>query len=106
SWLSISPAFGTFTKQNVVTVTVNRSNLTHQAYTGYINFFQQGTNNPLTLKVTMSVTTLAATVTVSPPPTIVTAGPSPLPAMVISTNALTFNAIQGKNPAQQTFNLA
>jgi Viral BACON domain len=105
SWLGITPTFGTFSKKETATVTVNRSNLTPQVYTGYINFFQQGTNNPLTLKVTMSVTTLAATVTISPP-TILTIGPSTLPAMVITPNALTFNAIQGKNPAKQTFNLA
>jgi Viral BACON domain len=105
SWLGISPTFGTFSKKETATVMVNRSNLTPQAYTGYILFFQQGTNNPLTLKVTMSVTTLSATVTVSPSP-ILTAGPSPLPAIAITTNALTFNTIQGKNPAPQTFTLA
>jgi hypothetical protein len=106
SWLAISPAFGTFPKQETTTITVNRSNLAAQAYTGSIHFFQQGTNIPLKLKVTMSVTTQAATVTASPPPTILTVGPSPLPAMVISTNVLTFNTIQGKNPAQQTFTLS
>ena len=106
SWLGIIPTFGTFSKKQTATVTINRSNLTPRAYTGYINFFQQGTNNPLTLKVTMSVTSLAATVTVSPPPTILTVGPSSLPAMVLTTNALTFSAIQGKNPAQQTFSLS
>ncbi len=105
SWLGITPTFGTFSKLATATLTVNRSNLTPQAYTGYINFFQQGTNNALTLKVTMSVTSLAATVTVSPPPTILTVGPSLLPAMVLTTKALTFNAIQGKNPAQQSFSL-
>jgi len=106
SWLVITPTFGTFSKLATATLTVNRSNLTPQAYTGYINFFQQGTNNALTLKVTMSVTSLAATVTVSPPPTILTVGPSLLPAMVLTTKALTFNAIQGKNPAQQSFSLS
>ena len=58
SWLGISPTFGTLSKQDTATITVNRSNLAVQAYTGYINFFQQGTNIPLTLKVTMSVTTI------------------------------------------------
>src|SRR6266568_709780 len=106
SWLAISPAYGIFPKMATATVTVNRSNLTPRAYTGYINFYQQGTNNPLTLKVMMSVTSLAATVTVSPPPTILTVGPSLLPAMVLTTNVLTFGAIQGKNPAQQTFTLS
>ena len=106
SWLGITPTFGTFSKKETATVTVNRSNLTPRVYIGYINFFQQGTNNPLTLKVTMSVTTLTASVTISPPPTILTIGPSSLPAMVITPNALAFNAIQGKNPAKQTFNLA
>src|SRR6266700_3968132 len=106
SWLVITPTFGTFSKLATATLTVNRSNLTPQTYTGYINFFQQGTNNALTLKVTMSVTSLAATVTVSPPPTILTVGPSLLPAMVLTTKALTFNAIQGKNPAQQSFSLS
>ena len=105
SWLSISPTYGTLSKQDTATITVHRSNLAVQAYTGYINFFQQGTNIPLTLKVTMSVTRLSATVTASPSP-IPTVGPSPLPAMAISTNALTFNAIQGNNPAQQAFTLS
>ena len=59
----------------------------------------------MTLKVTMSVTSLAATVTVSPPHHS-DCWPTPLPAMVITTNALTFSAIQGTNPAQQTFTLA
>jgi hypothetical protein len=104
-WLGITPTFGTFSKQETATVTVNRSNLTPQVYTGYINFFQQGTNNPLTLKVTMSVTSLAATVTAGPPP-IQTAGPSPLPAMALTTNTLVFNTILGNNPAQQSFDLA
>ncbi|HEY6286608.1 MAG TPA: hypothetical protein VIX20_13170 [Ktedonobacteraceae bacterium] len=106
SWLGITPTFGTFPKTETATVTVNRSNLTPQAYTGSIYFFQQGPNNPLTLKVTMSVTSLAATVTVSPPVTIPTVGPSPVPAMDVTPNALTFSAIQGTNPVQQSFTLA
>src|SRR6266567_4365005 len=106
SWLVITPTFGTFSKLATATLTVNRSNLTPQTYTGYINFFQKGTNNALTLKVTMSVTSLAATATVSPPPTILTVSPTLLPAMVLTTKALIFNAIQGKNPTQQTFTLA
>src|SRR6266571_374014 len=105
SWLSITPTYGTYPRTRTATLTVNRSNLTPQAYTGYINFFQQGTNNALTLKVTMNVISLAATVTVSPPP-ILTVGPSPLPAMVTTTHALTFSAIQGTNPAQQSFTLS
>jgi hypothetical protein len=106
SWLSITPSFGTFSTKKTATLTVNRSNLAPQAYTGYINFFQQGTNDALTLKVTMSVSSLAATATVSPPPPIVTVGPPSLPAMALTTNALSFNAIQGTNPAQQTFTLS
>jgi Viral BACON domain len=106
SWLSISPSFGTFSKQEPATITVNRSNLAAQIYTGNINFFQQGQNNPLKLTVTMSVTILSATVTASPSP-ILTASPSPLlPAMTITPNTLTFSAIQGKNPAQQGFTLS
>ena len=106
SWLSITPTFGTFSKMKTATVMVNRSNLIPQTYTGYIYFLQQRTNIPLTLKVTMSVTSLVVTATASPPPPTLTVGPSPLPAMVITTNALTFNAIQGKNPVQQTLTLA
>ncbi|HWZ19565.1 MAG TPA: hypothetical protein VNW73_12280 [Ktedonobacteraceae bacterium] len=105
TWLSISPPFGTITKQETATITVNRSNLAAQAYTGYINFFQQGTKSYTQLKITMSVTTVPTTVTASPSP-IPTVDPSPLPAMAISTNVLTFNAIQGKNPAQQPFTLS
>ena len=105
SWLSISPTFGTFPKQEIATITVHRSNLAAQVYTGNINFFQKGPNGPVSLKVTMSVTTLSATVTAGPSP-ILTVGPSPLPAMSITTNALTFNTIQGNNPAQQAFTLS
>ncbi|HXZ05428.1 MAG TPA: hypothetical protein VEH81_11380, partial [Ktedonobacteraceae bacterium] len=106
SWLGITPNFGVISKKKTATVTVSRSNLAPGAYTGYINFFQQGTNNASTLKVTMRVTSPSATVTVSPPPTILTVSPSPIPAMALSTNALAFSAIQGTNPAQQTFTLA
>ncbi len=105
SWLSITPTFGTFAKQEVVTVSVNRGNLAPQVYTGYINFFQQGSYTPLTLRITMSVTTLPVTVTAGPPP-ISTAGPLPAPAMTVTTTALTFNAILGKKTAQQAFTLA
>lgn len=109
SWLSITPAFGTFSQKQTVIVAVQRNNLAPRTYTGYINFFQQGTNNPLTLAVTMSVATLHVTATTSPsPPPITitqTAGPTPLPGMVLTTNALAFNTIQGKNPAQQAFTL-
>jgi hypothetical protein len=106
SWLAITPTFDRFSKKETAIVTVNRSNLTPQAYTGYINFFQRGTSTVMTLKVTMSVTSQAVTTTVSSPPTIPTVGPPPLPSIVITTNLLTFNAIQGTNPAQQTFTLA
>ena len=68
SWLSISPLFRTFSKRDTAIIKVNRSNLTPQVYTGNINFFQQGQNNPLKLTVTMSVATLSATVTSSPAP--------------------------------------
>ncbi len=105
SWLSISPPFGTFTKQETTTIMVDRSNLAAQAYTGYIDFFQQGTHTSTKLKVTMSVTGLSVTVTVGPTP-IPTVGFTPVPAMAISTSTLTFNAIQGNNPAQQAFTLS
>jgi hypothetical protein len=104
-WLSISPTFGTFSQKEAVNVSIRRSNLAPRTYTGYINFFQQGTNDPLTLMVTMRVTTMNVTPTASPPPITQTAGPTPLPGMVLTTNALAFNAIQGKNPAQQAFTL-
>ena len=104
SWLSITPSFGTFAKTQIATVMVDRSSLTPQVYTGYINFFQQGSYNPLTLKITMSVTTVPVTTTAGPPP-ISTVGTVPVAAMTVTTNALTFNAIQGKNPARQAFTL-
>jgi hypothetical protein len=104
-WLTISPAGGTFTASEITTLTVNRANLTPGDHTGYITFIQQG-NMYSTLTVTMSVTSLSATVTVSPPPTYPTVGPSPLPAMVTTTHALTFSTIQGTNPAQQSFSLS
>jgi len=105
SWLSISRAYDTFAKQETVTISVHRNNLAIQAYTGYINFFYQGTYIPVTLKVTMSVTGQSATVTPSPTP-IPTVVFTPIPAMAISTSTLTFNAIQGNNPAQQAFTLS
>ncbi len=104
-WLSITPTFGTFSQNETVNVSIQRSNLAPRAYTGYINFFQQGTNNPLMLMVTMRVTTLNVTPAVSLPPITQTVGPTPLPGMALTTNALVFNTIQGKNPAQQAFTL-
>ncbi|MGZ3616383.1 MAG: BACON domain-containing protein [Ktedonobacteraceae bacterium] len=105
SWLSISPPYGTFNRQETATITVDRNNLATQVYTGNISFFQQGTNTPLRLKVTMSVNRLSATVTPSLTP-IPTVGFTPVPAMAISTSTLTFNAIQGNNPAPQVFTLS
>jgi hypothetical protein len=102
SWLTISPAGGTFSGSAITTLTVNRDNLAQGDYTGYITFIQQG-NAYSTLKVTMSVNSLAATVTVSPPPT---TGPSPIPALVLTTHTLTFSTIQGTNPASQQFTIS
>jgi hypothetical protein len=104
-WLTISPAGGTFSGSVITTLTVNRANLAPGDHTGYITFIQQG-NTYSTLKVTTSVNPLTATGTVSLPPTTLTVGPSPLPAMVLTTNALTFGAIQGTNPASQQFTIS
>jgi Viral BACON domain len=102
-WLNISPDSGAFFKSAAVKLTVSRSNLTPNAYTGHITFYQQENNNtPLILTVKMIVT---STVTAGPPPTTITVGPPPVPAMLIKPNALKFSTIQGKNPASQTFTI-
>jgi hypothetical protein len=103
-WLTILPAGGTFSVRAITTLTVNRANLTPGDHTGYITFIQQG-NMYSTLKVTMTVISLASTVTVNPPPVTVTNGPAPVPVMVVNTNVLTFKSIQGNNPASQSFTI-
>jgi hypothetical protein len=105
-WLGITPGYGTFSQKQTVIVSTQRSNLAPRTYTGYIYFFQQHTNDALKLTVTMQVTTLNVTVTPAPPPITQTAGPTLLPGMAINTSALTFNSIQGKNPAPQAFTLS
>ncbi|HYB02749.1 MAG TPA: hypothetical protein VED37_21150 [Ktedonobacteraceae bacterium] len=105
-WLGITPTFGTFSQKQIVTVSIQRSNLAPRTYISYINFFQQGTNKPVTLMVTMQVTTLNVTATPSSPPITQPIGPTPQPGMVLNASALTFNTIQGQNPAQQAFTLS
>ncbi len=104
-WLVISPKKDTFAEKEAVKLIVSRGNLTSRVYTGYITFYQQGTYEPLTLTVIMTVNPSTPTVTVSPPPATVTVGPPPVPAMVVKSTALAFSAIQGNNPAPQTFTI-
>jgi Viral BACON domain len=82
SWLTISPTGGTFFGKRLVTLTVNRANLAPQAYTGYITFYQNEKNTPLTLKVTMMVSPFAANLSLAPA-------------------SLTFNGSTTQNPAIQ-----
>jgi BACON domain-containing protein len=83
SWLTISPGNGTFSMSANATLTVKRGNLTPQAYTGYITFYQQGNNNiPLTLKVAMVVSPFAANLSLAPA-------------------SLTFNGNTTQNPSSQ-----
>ncbi len=105
-WLGITPGFGTFSQKQTVTVSIQRSNLAPRIYTGNIYFFQQHTNTPLKLTVTMQVTSSNVTATPGPPPITQTVGPTPLPGMAVSTSALIFNTIQGKNPTPQAFTLS
>src|SRR5438270_860322 len=87
-WLTISQTKGTFAGSQVVTIVVDRSNLSPQSYTGHITFTEQGGNNkPLVLTVTMAVNPASAN-------------------LVLSHAALTFNAIQGQNPLPQSFTIS
>ncbi len=54
-WLTINPKSGTFSGSTPVTLTVDRTNLAPEAYTGHAAFYQQGNNTPLKLIVTMAV---------------------------------------------------
>ncbi len=103
--VSIHPAMKVDHIREAVKLIVSRGNLTSRVYTGYITFYQQGTYEPLTLTVIMTVNPSTPTVTVSPPPATVTVGPPPVPAMVVKSTALAFSAIQGNNPAPQTFTI-
>ncbi len=95
-WLVITPNHDTFSEKETVKLIVSRDHLASGVYTGYINFFRQGTYKPLTLKVIMTVN--------SPTPTL-TAGPLPMPVMVVKSTSLAFSAIQGNNPPPQTFTI-
>ena len=56
TWLKLTPTNGSFAGGQEVVITVDRSNLAPQSYTGHISFTQQGSNKPaLALTVTMGV---------------------------------------------------
>ncbi len=83
TWLTISPQSDKFSGSEIATLTVNRANLSPQAYTGYITFYQNGNNTPSTLKVTMAVSPFAANLSLTPA-------------------SLAFSGITAQNPADQS----
>jgi len=86
-WLTITPSNGTFAGSQVVTIVVDRSNLSAQSYTGHITFTEQGGNNkPLVLTVTMAVNPASAN-------------------LVLSNAALTFNGTPAQNPVNQSITI-
>ena len=86
-WLTISQTKGTFAGSQVVTIVVDRSNLSPQSYTGHITFTEQGGNNkPLVLTVTMAVNPASAN-------------------LVLSNAALTFNGTPAQNPVNQSITI-
>jgi hypothetical protein len=91
SWLTISPTHGTFTISQAVEVTVNRTALVPQSYTGHIVFIMQGTHQSVTLTVTMAV---------NPAPV------SPAAAnLQITSAALNFSGNPVQNPSSQGLTL-
>jgi hypothetical protein len=85
-WLTAAPNTGTFSGSQPITILVNRSALIPQTYTGHISFVQHPNAPPVTLTVTMSVTTASA-------------------ALNISRGALAFSANQGQGANPQTITL-
>ncbi|HLX58793.1 MAG TPA: choice-of-anchor D domain-containing protein [Ktedonobacteraceae bacterium] len=81
-WLTLSPTGGTFSGNTAVMITVNRSNLSAQSYTGHISFTQQGSAQPLMLTVTMAVNPASAN-------------------LALSNSAFTFQGTTGENPVPQ-----
>lgn len=83
SWLTIKPKQGTFAGSELVSIAVDRSNLSPQSYSGKITFKEQGSNNkPPVLTVTMAVNPASAN-------------------LVLSNAAITFNGTPAQNPAGQ-----
>jgi Viral BACON domain len=65
-WLKLTPPNGSFAGGQHVVITVDRSNLLPQSYTGHIRFTQQDSKNPdLTLTVTMGVNPASANLVIS-----------------------------------------
>jgi hypothetical protein len=86
-WLTISQTKGTFAGSEVVTIVVDRSNLSAQSYTGHITFTEQdGKNKPLVLTVTMAVNPASAN-------------------LVLSNAALTVNGTPAQNPVNQSITI-
>jgi Viral BACON domain len=83
SWLTVTPNNGTFGGSAAVVITVDRTNLAPQTYTGHISFSQQGSKNQaLILTVTMAVNPALAN-------------------LVISNAAFTFDGNTATNPVPQ-----
>lgn len=64
SWLTLSPSSGIFAGNALVTLTVNRANLSPQAYLGQVIFTQNGGSSQ-TLYISMAVNTTPASLTLS-----------------------------------------
>ena len=87
AWLTLTPASGSFAVGRDVVITVDRSNLAPQAYTGHISFTRQNSNQrTLVLTVTMGVNPAMAN-------------------LVISNAAFTFSGDPVTNPATQTITI-
>ncbi len=66
TWLKLTPTNGSFAGGQEVVITVDRSNLAPQSYTGHISFTQQGSNkSALALTVTMGVNPASANLVIS-----------------------------------------
>lgn len=81
AWLSLSPPGGTFAGDALVTLTVNRSGLSPQAYVGQVVFTQSG-GSALSLYVSMTVDTTPA-------------------SLALSTASLAFSGTSVQSPAGQ-----
>ncbi|MBO0790374.1 MAG: hypothetical protein J2P36_05420, partial [Ktedonobacteraceae bacterium] len=85
-WLAVSPTSGTFAGRQDVQLTVNRAALAAGSYTGHLTFSSDAGSSPLTLTVTMGVSTGSA-------------------AISVSTTSLDFAATTVQNPPDQFITL-
>ena len=91
SWLTVTPNSDTFSRGEAVKLIVNRGNQDAGAYSGTVEFTQQGSNAPaLVLIVKMTVLQAPANIT---------------PNLLLSNVSLSYSSVQGQTPSDQTITI-